>query len=386
MPAAGLGQAFNSGVFQEVVREFGLKHVFSKTYRSTSQGKVERAQLTLRSMSGRSDWRSMLPNLVHSYNVTEPSVTKVEPAIALAGGLRGDVDLLAFVRHNNFKASKKLMGVDGTHLQVGDRVRVPIFTISSQARRERPKRRASEQANWSRAIYTVKNRSSGIELAFPSYRLREFGNSAIFYRYEFLGPIDETRLRKHVAKPPPKDNMKQLEGNAVAELTATAAAVLPPSSKKLSKEDGRFMGMRVRKEFSDADTFDGIMIGHVLAVEADLGDEKWIVQYTNSKQEALDPQTLLDIMMVAPIKGDEDDDKATTTEDKNNKKKTKKADDPLICRQVGSAEDEDVGEIVEVKWRKFGGKKKEAGVDQVGHATTREGGRHAHVCEGILCV
>ena len=81
---------------------------------------MERAQLTLRSMigkwksaSGRSDWHTVLPNLVHFYNVTEHSVTKVEPAIALACGLRGDADLLSFVWHNNFTASKKLMDGGG---------------------------------------------------------------------------------------------------------------------------------------------------------------------------------------------------------------------------------------------------------------------------------
>ena len=68
----------------------------------------------------------------------------------------------------------------------------------------------------------------------------------------------------------------------MAELTAATAAVLPPSSmKKPTKEDGRFVGMRVRKEFADAGSFDGIVVGHVPAVEADLSDEKWIVQYTN---------------------------------------------------------------------------------------------------------
>jgi hypothetical protein len=46
---------------------------------------------------------------------------------------------------------------DGKHLQVNDRVRVSIFSISSQARREREKRKASEQANWLRAIFTIKN-------------------------------------------------------------------------------------------------------------------------------------------------------------------------------------------------------------------------------------
>jgi hypothetical protein len=34
--------------------------------------------------------------------------------------------------------------------------------------------------------------------------VREFGNSAIFYRYELLGPTDKSLLRKDVAKPPTK--------------------------------------------------------------------------------------------------------------------------------------------------------------------------------------
>ena len=48
-----------------------------------------------------------------------------------AGGkAAGDADMLVVIRHNNFKAGKKLMGVDGKHLQVNDRARVPIFYIS----------------------------------------------------------------------------------------------------------------------------------------------------------------------------------------------------------------------------------------------------------------
>jgi hypothetical protein len=48
------------------------------------------------------------------------------------------------------------------------------------------------------------------------------------------------------------------------------------------------------------------MADHVKPAEVDLGDDKWIVQYTNVKQEAIDPQTLLDIMVVvAPAKGDD---------------------------------------------------------------------------------
>ena len=81
----------------------------------------------------------------------------------------------------------------------------------------RAQRKASEQTNWTRGLFTVSNRSAGTDLAFPEYRLREFPRS-IFYRYELLGPIDESRLRKDVGKPPPRDTNAELEADAVAEL------------------------------------------------------------------------------------------------------------------------------------------------------------------------
>jgi hypothetical protein len=54
--------------------------------------------------------------------------------------------------------------------------------------------------------------------------------------------------------------------------------------------------LRVRKGFADAGTVDGTMIGHVPPMEAELNDERWIVQYTNGRQEAVDRQTLLGSM------------------------------------------------------------------------------------------
>ena len=55
--------------------------------------------------------------------------------------------MLGYVRHNNFTASKKLMGIDGAPLAVGARVRVGIYALSSEARRMRDQRKASEQTN-----------------------------------------------------------------------------------------------------------------------------------------------------------------------------------------------------------------------------------------------
>ena len=68
---------------------------------------------------------------------------------------------------------------------------------------------------------------------------------------------------------------------------------------------------------------------------------------------------------MAPIKGgddDKDDDAGGKKADAKQKKNKAAADDPLIGRQVDNAEDEDVGEIIEVRWRKYGGKKRKRAV------------------------
>ena len=119
------------------------------------------------------------------------------------------------------------------------------------------------------------------ELAFPFYRLRQFGNSAIFYQYELLGPIDESRLRKGVAKPPAKGNMKELELRYQCHHHPRPCC--PPSARsKPSKEDGPFTDMRVCKGFADAGTFDEIVIGHVPPMDAELSDERWIMFSTRT--------------------------------------------------------------------------------------------------------
>ena len=65
--------------------------------------------------------------------------------------------------------------------------------------------------------------------------------------------------------------------------------MLPASGKKISKDDARFVGQSVRKAFKDG-TFDGTVAAHVPPVEADQSDEKWALEYSNGKQEAVAPQ------------------------------------------------------------------------------------------------
>jgi hypothetical protein len=74
--------------------------------------------------TGREDFHTVLPQLVSTYNNTVHSVIKVEPSTALRLGLQGDQDLLEYVRANDFRAAKRLMGVDQHPLNVDDRCRV----------------------------------------------------------------------------------------------------------------------------------------------------------------------------------------------------------------------------------------------------------------------
>ena len=87
------------------------------------------------------------------------------------------------------------MGVDQRPLEVGNRCRVGVFAISSEAYRLRGDiggRKASQETNWSRAIFTVRNRSSGTALARPEYRLEQLGygrwRRRRFIATSFLGP------------------------------------------------------------------------------------------------------------------------------------------------------------------------------------------------------
>ena len=362
--------SFESDVFQDAVRTIGLKHVRSKTYTSTSQAKVERVQQTVvrnmvgkwKTATGRENFHTVLPQLVKTYNNTVHSVIKVEPAVALRLGLADDQDLLQFVRANDFRAAKKLMGVDQHPLNVGDRCRVSVFAISSEARRLRGDvggRKASQETNWSRAIFTVRNRSSGTALARPEYRLQELGygkKRPIFYRHELLGPIDVDRLRDDVAKPPPKDQMGALETDALIEIereaadAETAEQIKQAIDAPASTNDTRFLNAKVKKTFSDG-VLKGKVVRHVMIPLAMVGEgdvaagERWLVRYENNKEQLVTPQELLDILVAEPPKA---------------KAVDPLANDPLLGRQIRApeADDPDVGIILSVVLKKPAGKKK----------------------------
>jgi hypothetical protein len=139
--------------------------------------------------------------------------------------------------------------------------------------------------------------------------------------------------------------------------------VLLASNKVPDKDDARFIGTSVRREFEDT-TLDGTVVSHVKPVAADLSDEKWIIQYKNGKQQAVSPQDLLDILIGDPVQAPKT--KAKKAAKKQSKPAPKpKPPDPLIGRQIrtwvdlaSGKEAQVTGTIMDVESRKKQGKKK----------------------------
>jgi hypothetical protein len=327
--------------------------------------------------TGRKDWATpgVLANLLHRYNTLPHGTTGVEPA--LARHAINDPELLAYIQEKNKRAAKKSMGIDGSLLEKGQRMRLAVTAISSEARKDDKSyagRKSSELTNYSRRIFTVRSRSKGTELMFPQYRLEEFKNAAIFWRYELL-PVDESQLRKDMAPLKPKDKLERLEREAVEKLTsAESSSTTSNNNTATAGQDTtrRFIGMAVEKQFVDSPDgrpVQGAVVGHRPAAADETKAETWVVEYMQpgkkGVREEVTPQELLDM-----LKGDSgnladaDEDPKTDKPEKQggSSSSSSGSTDPLIGRQVGNVEDDDIGVIIDVKFRKYNGKKRKRAI------------------------
>ena len=78
----------------------------------------------------------MLSDLVFSYNASAHSTIGVEPAVAVHQSLSGDQEMIDYIRIKSFRAAKKSMSQEGPMLEKGDLVRISIYVISNEARRQ----------------------------------------------------------------------------------------------------------------------------------------------------------------------------------------------------------------------------------------------------------
>ena len=312
--SSDVGGEFIGHEFQDALREFNLKHVKSKPWKSTN-GIVERFNQTIRagigkwrSATGRSDWSSVLNDIIHTYNSSVHTSIGIEPAVARHQATRPegpDLEMQQYVNAKAFQSAKALMGNEPKPLQVGDLIRLAITAISNAARRQQKShshkgRKASELENWTRNLFRIKSRSKGTPLQWKQYRV--YGLRGLYWRNELLGPINVSELRKDVsAKFASRSPHAGLEDSAIAELS-TADELFNNNGEtkagKYSEEVKRIIGVSVEKTFSD-----GVFIGKVVDHIPDLDDdvtadtERWIIEYDSTgKKESIDSEELAGIM------------------------------------------------------------------------------------------
>jgi hypothetical protein len=163
--------------------------------------------------SGIGFWSDHLSTMLYTYNQSRHSVTGMSPFQALQDYMHGDADSIAYVRENNWKAACKSLSKEGSILDIGSKVRVSLYAVSSAARAERSKSvkgfKMSMQTSYSKAVFTIRTRSQGTLQSHREYQLVEMPKRR-FYRNDLLPVPDMTKLRKDTGKVPPRDRMDRL--------------------------------------------------------------------------------------------------------------------------------------------------------------------------------
>ena len=292
-------------------------------------------------------------------------MTGLSPFQALQGYMQGDEDSIAYVREKNLKAARKSLSKEGSVLDIGSKVRVSLYAVSSAARAERSKSvkgfKMSMQTSYSKAIFTIRTRSQGTLQSHREYQLVEMPSKR-FYRNDLLPVPDMTKLRKDTGKVPPRDRMDRLEKDFIADLEEDAQETKPiidASTTAKNDPSARFIGAKVKKEFLDAGWVTGVVIRHVPPssdagqpeplrydnddstndlIDGGMFNERFVIEYLNGKKEAVRPEELLDMLSSEESSAEEDPTTVNDTqgdmpiqqqsntmiESKANKKNTKK--------------------------------------------------------------
>ena len=380
------GSEFIAPETQAVLQEFGLKHVMSKAWKSQAQGIVERYQQNLRSSigkwrsaTGRSDWSRVLPDLVFSYNASVHSTIGVEPSVAVHQSLSGDQEMIDYIRIKSFRAAKKSMSQEGPMLEKGDLVRISIYAISNEARRQvksntKKGRKNSEMENWTRQLFVIRSRSAGTPLQHKQYRVNQGQGlrlRGLFWRHELM-KVNKDELRSDVVdKISARDPHADLETAAVEALTVDANVLDNGEKRQISKEAARWIGALVAKMFEEG-LYRGKVVDHIPDLDEDLEDdsERWVIEYDKTgKKEAVDSEELLAILAGAAEQEqeeeeeekEEDPDNLQETKEEEPSKPKKQVTDPLIGRKVKTWMDIDDDEEVQVKGKIISKSQKKTG-------------------------
>ena len=162
-----------------------------------------------------------------------------------------------------------------------------------------------------------------------------------------------TKLRQDTGKVPPRDRMDRLEKDFIADLEEEqqqdAQEIKPVDASTTAKNDpsARFIGAKVKKEFVDVGWVTGVVIRHVPPssnagqpeplrydnddstndpIDGGMFGERFVIEYSNGKKEAVRPEELLDMLSSEEPQGDIPEQQPNKMVESKKQKKEKKPD------------------------------------------------------------
>ena len=153
--------------FDEGLAKLGIPHVTGTPYHPWSQGIVERVGKTLKSMiafhkiqSGSTNWKTILPNLVATYNDTVHSSTNLKPSyLSESTSSPWDNNIRQLVDKVKSRLGDRASSTHWEEKEIigkpGDLARILLTDEDSTPSKDKGKTIKHHIANWSRSIYQI---------------------------------------------------------------------------------------------------------------------------------------------------------------------------------------------------------------------------------------
>jgi hypothetical protein len=295
------GTEFMAKVTQ-MFKDEGTTHILARTFTGgvrfveSLNGQVRRMLARTKANSDRTGtwrWGQALSKVEDELNSTPHTGYKLPPQQVWEKAREGrpgyDEDLYQYVLAANLRQSQKTVETSserlGAPLKPGDRVRIALTALSSQARKEAkakggPFAKPSERANWTRAIFTVKSASKGTVHAQRRYMIHGLGRLHI-YQHE------TQRVRADVSKVRADERPPSGLTVALDKLTAQDLKEMLTDGKSIDEPARRWLGARLQ----DAQGKTGTVVGYFKAEGDDPDEDGYVppsfgVRVGNSTYEA----------------------------------------------------------------------------------------------------
>jgi len=237
-------QIDNGGEFQgevsKMLKDMGIKQIFSLSHNPRSQGQIERVQQSIKRLIGRyftnnntRRWIDVLDKLVENYNQMKHRTIGKTPEEARDADPEEQRDTAQQIE----KAAHKSVEHDLAPLAKGDWVRISLVKQDALQRKlyASGQRKTGSAQHWTKKIYQVESIHQSKRFQRETYKLA--GQEGRFYRYSLLktAPPEE-----QIQSEKPKKDFEMLDKEYAAGENPDAEAIL-------EKYKGESIADRVKK-------------------------------------------------------------------------------------------------------------------------------------------